>query len=71
LELKGEQEFSDLAPADCSLEAFTLVRNLRTQANKRQKIEVSKRLREAEREGDAALVRTLTSDFQALMAEEI
>lgn len=71
LELKGEQEYSDLAPADCSLEAFTLVRNLRIGSNKRQKIEVSKNLRVAEREGDAELVRTLMRDFQALMTEDI
>jgi len=71
LELKGEQEYSDLAPADCSLEAFTLVRNLRIWSNKRQKIEVSQQLREAEREGNAALVRILTDAFQALMTEDI
>jgi len=71
LELKGEQEYADLAPADCSLEGFTLVRNLRIQSNKRQKIEVSKRLREAEKTGDATLVRTLAHDFQALMTEDI
>lgn len=71
LELKGEQEYSDLAPADCSLEAFTLVRNLRIWSNKRQKIEVSQQLREAEREGNEPLVRTLTDVFQALMTEDI
>ncbi|HSX14321.1 MAG TPA: DNA primase [Candidatus Saccharimonadales bacterium] len=71
LELKGEQEYADLAPADCSLEAFTLVRNLRIGSNKRQKIEVSKQLREAEQTGNAELVRTLTRQFQALMTEEL
>lgn len=71
LELKGEQEYADLAPADCSLEGFTLVRNLRIGSNKRAKIELSERLRAAEKTGDAALVHRLARDFQTLMTEDI
>jgi DNA primase len=71
LQLKGEQEYSDLAPADCSLEAFTLVRNLRIQSNKRQKIEVQHALSAAERDGDTGLRMRLLKEFQALMTEEI
>jgi len=71
LELKGEQEYADLAPADCSMEGFTLVRNLRNWSNKRQLVELQHKLSEAEKTGNTELSRSLTKEFQTLMMEEI
>ena len=71
LELTGEQQYADLAPADCSLEAFTLVRNLRIGSNKRQRQAITIALRQAEKTGEADLVHRLTGEFQALTAEDL
>jgi DNA primase len=69
--LRGEQEFADLAPADRSLEAFGLARRLQMAANKELKLTLSKQLREAEQKGDAQLVGSLLSEYQALLDEEV
>ena len=68
--LRGEELFDSLAPADRSLEAFQLARRLRTVANKDHKQVLSKRLREAEKNGDAQLISTLLKEYQTLLAEE-
>lgn len=70
LELTGEQQYADLAPADCSLEAFTLVRNLRILSNRRKRQDITIALREAEKTGNAELARRLAQEFQTLTAED-
>jgi DNA primase len=68
--LRGEELFDSLAPADRSLEAFQLARRLRMVANKDHKQVLSKRLREAEKNGDAQLISTLLQEYQSLLASE-
>lgn len=70
LTLRGEEEFSSLAPADRSLEAFRLARRLQTLANQKTKRELTKQLRTAESSGDTALVQALLERYQALLKEE-
>jgi DNA primase len=69
--LRGEQEFDSLAPADRSYEAFGLARRLQMAANKDLKKTLSNQLREAEKSGDAQLVRKLLREYQTLLEEEV
>lgn len=69
--LRGEQEFAELTPADRSFEAFGLARRLQIQSNKDMKQILTDRLREAEKAGDAQLVRKLLGEYQALLQEEL
>jgi DNA primase len=71
LTLRGEQEFASVAPADRSFEAFELVRRLQMSANKKHRNNISDQLREAEKNGDVQLARSLREEFQALMLEDI
>jgi DNA primase len=68
--LRGEQEFTDLAPADRSLEAFGLARRLQMASNKDYKHILSTQLREAEQVGDGQLVGKLLLQYQKLLDEE-
>jgi DNA primase len=69
--LRGEQEFTELAPADRSFEAFGLARRLQMVSNKLNKQRLSEQLREAEKSGDAQLVSTILKQYQALLEEEV
>jgi DNA primase len=69
--LRGEQEYTDLAPADRSFEAFGLARRLQMAANKELKLTLSEQLREAEQKGDAQLAGSLLREYQALLDEEV
>ncbi len=71
LTLRGEEEFSSLAPADRSFEAFTLVRRLQTLSNHKTKEQITRQLREAEEQGNTVLVRTLRAQYQALIHEDL
>jgi len=68
--LRGEQEFTDLAPADRSFEAFGLARRLQMASNKDYKHILSTQLREAEKAGDGQLVGKLLRQYQKLLDEE-
>ncbi len=68
--LRGEQEFTELAPADRSFEAFGLARRLQIQSNKDIKQILSGKLREAEKNGDVQLVSNLLKQYQAVIEEE-
>lgn len=67
LTLRGEEQFASLAPADRSSEAFTLARRLQIRANKQHREELSRKLREAETQGDAALALSLRDEYQGLI----
>ncbi len=71
LVLRGEQEWSDFAPAGRSLEAFELARRLQITSNRDRKTEISQRLRDAEKDGDAGRVRALLEEYQAIIREEV
>lgn len=68
--LRGEQEFSDLAPADRSFEGFQLARRLQMIANRDIKQHLSDQLRTAEQSGDGQLVVELLEQYQSILAEE-
>ena len=68
--LRGEEEFTSIAPADRSFEAFGLARRLLITANKDRKEDLKNRLRDAEKDGDVGLVSRLLGDYQALLTEE-
>ncbi len=70
LTLQGEQDYSDLVPADRSFESFMLTRRLQNQSNKLLKTELSQKLRQAEQAGDVVLARSLLSEFQSLIRED-
>jgi DNA primase len=70
LTLKGEEEYADMAPADRSFEAFTLVRNLATMANRDTRTELTRKLHEAQTAGDGQLVHSLLEEYQALIIED-
>lgn len=68
--LRGEEEFTSIAPADHSFEAFGLARRLLITANKDRKEDLKNRLRDAEKDGDVGLVSRLLGEYQALLTEE-
>jgi DNA primase len=70
LALQGEEEYADTAPADRSFEAFTLARRLIELASHDTKINLSKRIREAEESSDHQLAKELLTEYQALLTEE-
>ena len=69
--LRGEQDFTDIPPADRSFEAFQLARRLRIATNQEIKENLSKQLHEAEISGDVVLARKLLEQYQAILTEEI
>lgn len=69
--LRGEQDFTDIPPADRSFEAFQLARRLRIATNSETKEAISNQLHEAERSGDVVLARKLLEQYQALITEEV
>jgi DNA primase len=68
--LQGEQEFSDIAPADRSFEAFGLARRLQMASNKDLKQVLTSQLREAHERGDAQFELSLLTQLQELNEEE-
>lgn len=70
LALRGEEEFSYLAPADRSFEAFRLGRRLQTLTQHQSQAQISQRLRAAESSGDTALARSLLAQYQALIKQD-
>ncbi len=70
LALRGEEEYDSFAPADRSLEAFELVRRLQIASNKDTQMKLQKKLREAQESGDTQLVRTLLTQYQALVGDD-
>jgi hypothetical protein len=69
--LRGEQDFTDIPPADRSFEAFQLARRLRIATNQEIKENLSQQLHEAESSGDVVLARKLLEQYQAILTEEI
>ena len=70
LALRGEEEFQDFAPADRSYEAFELTRRLQIASNKDTQVKLQTKLREAQQNGDAPLVRILLGQYQALVGDD-
>ncbi len=68
--LQGEQEFSDIAPADRSFEAFGLARRLQMASNKDLKQVLTSQLREAHERGDVQFELSLLTQLQELNEEE-
>ncbi|HSH31677.1 MAG TPA: DNA primase, partial [Candidatus Saccharimonadales bacterium] len=70
LALRGEEEFTSLAPADRSFEAFRLSRRLQTLAQQQTQADISQQLHAAQASGDTALARSLLERFQKLIDAE-